>query len=349
MTDNTPTTQTTTPEARTLSPAIILRNQILEMKDKFAESLPSHISADKFARVALLAIQDPQMQEVAATSAGQKSIYEALLRAASDGLMPDKRDGALVKVKAKDQRSGQWIGKADWRVMVAGIMKKARNSGDIRSIVCNCVYELDTFEIDFVSVDAPVIHKPFLQGDRGQFIGVYAIAKLKDGEWTQPEWMNKAQVDAIRQRSETGRDTDRNGQARAISGPWATDFEEMARKTVIRRASKYWPSSTDKDDALGDMLRRNENYAVVDGQRVERMALPNNHGAGKMSAVALLNAAETSLIAADPIPEPDTVVVEQPAKGRRKTQTTDETNLAPQLSVIEQQASYTDAEFDDEI
>jgi recombination protein RecT len=67
---------------------------------------------------------------------------------------------------------------------------------------------------------------------------VYAVAKLKDGA-CQFEVMGKNDVDAIRGRSKS-----------ANSGPWVTDYDQMAKKTVIRRLIKYLPISIEAARAV---------------------------------------------------------------------------------------------------
>jgi recombination protein RecT len=266
-----------------------LNKAIDAMTDKFAAALPAHIPADRFARAAMSACADQQILEVAQTPEGRKSIYDSCLKAATDGLLLDKRESALVKFRTKINNN--WVDAAQYMPMVAGIMKKARNSGEITSIVSQVVYENDDFYIDFVADNAPVYHRPNLT-DRGAMVGVYAIAKLRDGSWTQPEWMTREQVDEVRQRSQTGADTDRQGKPRTVSGPWATDYNEMARKTVIRRAAKYWPSSTDKDEPIGDWIDKRE--APIEGGAVETLRLnPGRKEAGRAAALLAADAPPT--------------------------------------------------------
>lgn len=211
---------------------------LMQMEDKFAAALPAHIPAGRFVRAALSALSNAQVARATTTPVGRKSIYDSCLKAASDGLLLDGREAALVTYRSKD--GDQWVDTVQYQPMVAGIMKKARNSGEIASIVAQVVYSNDEFEINYVTDGAPIVHKPSI-GDRGQRVGAYAIARLKDGSWTQPEFMSWDQIEKIKQRSKS---KDKNGN---VTGPWLTDEEEMGRKTVIKRAAKYWPTSTDKD------------------------------------------------------------------------------------------------------
>jgi recombination protein RecT len=258
-----------------------LAKAISAMESKFAEALPAHIPAARFARAAMSACADPQIAGCAATPEGRKSIYDACLKAATDGLMLDKREAALVKYSVKSGNG--WIDAAQYMPMVAGIMKKARNSGEIAHIVAQVVYSNDDFYIDFVADGAPVYHRPKLS-DRGEMVGVYAVVKLRDGTWSQPEWMTKDQVDEIRERSKTGALSAKNGP----KGPWVTDYNEMARKTVIRRAAKYWPSSTDKDEALTDWIDKRDEPIEAGGIETVRLTAPGRKVAG--AAAALLAA-----------------------------------------------------------
>ena len=120
--------------------------------------------------------------------------------------------------------------------MVAGIMKLVRNSGEISTWSVQAVYENDTF--DFCLGDEEhITHKPAL-ANRGKLIAVYSIVTMKDGEKSR-EVMSVEDVNQIRARSRSGQ-----------SGPWVSDFAEMAKKTVVRRHSKRLPLSTDIDGMI---------------------------------------------------------------------------------------------------
>jgi len=250
-----------------------------ELKEKFAAALPKDIPVERFMRVALLALTDAKVASAAASSVhGRRSVYDALLRAATDGLLVDKREAALVtystKIKVPNDNGGvaeKWFDLVQFQPMVAGIRKKARNSGEISDIICQCVYALDVCEIDFnkPADQAPVTHKiDPRQADRGAFLGAYAYLRLKDGTYSQPEWMSKAQIDRIMQRTKSQKDGE-------IFGPWKTDYDEMARKTVIKRASKSWPSSSDRDGRLiEDLIRVDDNLIDLTPDQPTTPALP---------------------------------------------------------------------------
>lgn len=108
-----------------------------------------------------------------------------------------------------------------------GFLELAERSGRTRGVVARLVHANDEFEIDYAQT--PVFkHKPCLGADRGDIIGAYAVIYKAAGCGEDKfEWMPKADIDAIRARSKA-----------AKAGPWVTDYGEMAKKTVIRRAFK---------------------------------------------------------------------------------------------------------------
>lgn len=115
-----------------------------------------------------------------------------------------------------------------------GLIKLARQSEAIGGVDAQVVYEKDNFEIEF-GLQQKLVHRPYLDGDRGGPRLFYAIVRAKDPA-AEPivELMTLDQIDAIRRRSKAGQ-----------SGPWVTDYEEMGRKTVIKRALKRAPMSTE--------------------------------------------------------------------------------------------------------
>ena len=207
-----------------LTPVDQVRTQLTAMTPQFAAALPKHVSPERFVRVMMTAVQTTP----ALLNADRRTLFAAATKAAQQGLLPDGREGAIVTFK--DQ--------AQWMPMVAGIMKLVRNSGEISTWSVQAVYENDNF--DFCLGDEEhITHKPALS-NRGKLIAVYSIVSMKDGEKSR-EVMSVEDVNGIRARSRSGN-----------SGPWVTDFAEMAKKTVVRRHAKRLPLSTDIDGAIRD-------------------------------------------------------------------------------------------------
>lgn len=118
-----------------------------------------------------------------------------------------------------------------------GLVSLARRSGKIRAIEARIVREGDEFDYE-LGTNPKLVHKPSFAETPAEMRVVYAIAFFVDGS-TQFEVMVRAEVDAIRKRSRSGN-----------NGPWVTDYEEMAKKTVVRRMSKFLPLSPELSRAL---------------------------------------------------------------------------------------------------
>ena len=210
-----------------------VRNAITKMEPQFRMALPSHISAEKFQRVAITAIQNtPDLLQ-----ADRRSLYSACMKLAQDGLIPDGREAALVTFNTK-QKDGSYIKLVQAMPMVGGILKKVRQSGELATIHAAVVYANDKFRY-WVDTDGQHIeHEPVLFGERGKAIGVYAMAKTKDDSvFVQP--LSLQDVEKIR-----------NSSRSKDGGPWSQWWDEMAKKSAIRRLAKYLPQSTDVEQIL---------------------------------------------------------------------------------------------------
>jgi recombination protein RecT len=204
-----------------------VRLQLDAMRGQFEAVLPKHIPAERFGRVVLTAVQtNPDLLNV-----DRRSLWNACMKAAQDGLMPDGRLGALVVYK--DKRRGAI---AQWLPMIAGIRQKVRNSGEIATWDVHVVHDKDLFEFE-LGDEPHIVHRP-ARGERGGIIAAYSVALLKSGERSR-EVMFADEIHEIRQRSKM-----------PDSGPWITDFGEMCKKTVAKRHAKVLPMSTDLDDLL---------------------------------------------------------------------------------------------------
>lgn len=232
-----------------------IRQQIEGMGSQFQAALPAHIPPERFARVVMTAIQN----NGDLLKCDRKSLFNAAMKAAQDGLLPDGREGAMVPYK----------GEVTWMPMVGGIRKKVRNSGEIATWDVHAVFEGDQF--DYELGDEPFIrHKPALKA-RGALIAVYSIATLKSGEKSR-DVMSVEDVEKIRVKS------------RAQNGPWKdpTFYPEMAKKTVARRHSKVLPMSNDLDD----LIRRDDHLYDMEGAKAEAQAGKPKSLAGKLDALA---------------------------------------------------------------
>lgn len=201
------------------------QSTVTRMEDQFRAALPAQIPSQKFCRVALTAVQiNPNI-----LTCDERSIFSALLLCANDGLLPDGREAAIVP------RAGTAV----YMPMVAGIRKKARNSGEIASWEAHTVHENDFFEYA-LGDSAAILHKPSLS-KRGPIVAAYSICHLTSGEVSR-EVMGVEEIEALRERSDAWK-AFKAGKIK--STPWQSDFGEMCRKTVVKRHAKSLPVSAD--------------------------------------------------------------------------------------------------------
>lgn len=271
-----------------MSNAVTLRQQVDQMKPEFAKALPGHITPERFVRTAQTAIAMTRNVERIKDS---KSLLSAVTKAAADGLILDGREAALVV---------DYNGEVQYRPMMRGLLKLAYNSGMLKSLVVETVRENDEFIYEPTNLDHPLTHRINPKASRGEAYAYYALAVLKDGGIVH-EFMTLEDVNAIRDRSDAYR-AFKAGKIK--STPWSTDHNEMARKTVFRRLSKYLPSSTDNEQRMSQAAERiDEDYTFAEEPEPQAAIAPpvKRRSAAKALAEAPAPA---------PAPEPDVTEAE---------------------------------------
>jgi recombination protein RecT len=231
---------------------VALNNALAKGADQFKMALPAHISVEKFQRTILTAVQnDPQLLD-----ADRGSLLLACMRCAQDGLLPDKREAALVIFKENKNVNGQWQTKllVQYMPMVYGLRKKILQSGDIADITTNVVYIQEIAAGCFVyeeGTERVLRHKPILDPNfeptDDDLACAYSMATFKDGT-VSFEVMRASEIRKVQEKSQTGATKDRQGKDRKPSGPWVEWKSEQWRKTVMRRHSKSLPMSGDLID-----------------------------------------------------------------------------------------------------
>ena len=203
-----------------------------DVKAQLAMALPRHITPDRLIRVALTAVQKtPKLLEC-----DQTSLFAAIIAAAQLGLEPD---GALGQA---------WLVPYGNQVQLIpgyrGLLALVRRSGELSTVEVRAVHAKDTFRFQY-GLNSVLEHDPCeprdaddTDFDPGQLVAVYAIARLKDSgiQW---EVMRRHEVEAIRKASPHGK-----------SGAWVSHYDEMAKKTVLRRLSKLLPMSIEAQTAV---------------------------------------------------------------------------------------------------
>lgn len=210
------------------------------IKQQMALALPKHMTADRLARIALTEVRkNPKLAQC-----DQTSFLGAIMQLASLGLEPGGALGHayLLPFDKRQKVGGQWktVG-TDVQLIIGyrGMIDLARRSGQIVSLEARTVHARDHFEVE-LGLDSRIVHRPdWTAQERGPLTFVYAVAKLRDGG-VQFEVMSRAEIEGIRAQSKA-----------KDNGPWVTHFDEMAKKTVIRRLFKYLPVSIEIQRAVG--------------------------------------------------------------------------------------------------
>lgn len=241
----------TVTQMREEQPLVKLNHQLATRADQFRMVLPNHITVEKFQRTVLTAVQnDPQLLE-----ADRQSFLLSCMKAAQDGLLPDKREAALVIFKENKQVNGQWETRllVQYMPMVYGLRKKILQSAEVADITTNVVYRAEVESGAFYyeeGTERALRHKPLLldfDPQDNDIIAAYSVATFKDGSRSF-EVMRRSEINKVREKSQTGATVDKKGNARKPSGPWVDWFSEQCRKTVLRRHSKSLPMSGDLID-----------------------------------------------------------------------------------------------------
>lgn len=210
-----------------------LKAMLEKNKNQIAMALPKHLTPDRMIRVALTAFsRTPQLQECTTIS-----ILGCVIQASELGLELTGPLGQAYMVPRWNKNIG--AKEATFQVGYRGLMDLAYRSGRVSSFAAHCVHERDVF--DFQLGTRPFLrHKPTMDGDRGNVIAVYAVLTMKDGA-ADFEVMSTADVNAHRDRYADKKAGD--------FSPWKTAWEEMAKKTVIRRLAKRAPMCVDMQKA----------------------------------------------------------------------------------------------------
>lgn len=199
--------------------------------------MPRHMSADRLYQIALSAYNTtPRLSQCSASS-----VLSCVMKCSALGLEPSAVDG-LGRAYILPYRNGKTGGyEATFILGYKGMLDLARRSGEIRDVSARAVYEGDEFSYAFGLEDS-LVHVPSTAPKDGRALThVYAVAHFKDGGYYF-DVMGKGEVDAVRRRSKA-----------SSSGPWVTDYEAMAKKTVLRRIFPYLPVSIESQaDAAAD-------------------------------------------------------------------------------------------------
>ena len=246
-----------------------IKDWIVVMKPQIEAALPSVITAERFSRMALTAVSsNPKLAECS-----PQSFMGALMSAAQLGLEPNTPLGQAYLIPFKNKGRME----AQFQLGYKGMIELAHRSGEFKNIEAHEVHENDQFAYAY-GLEPELVHRPAM-ADRGEVVCYYAVYTLVNGGFGF-EVMSKEDIQAHAKKY---------SQAYNSSfSPWKTSFDEMAKKTVIKKVLKYAPIKTEfaravaadetiKTELSSDMADMPNENVFEEAEVVEDMAAAENH------------------------------------------------------------------------
>lgn len=210
----------------TLTKGMSIADLICAMEPEIKKALPSVMTPERFTRMALSALNTtPKLQECT-----QMSFLAALMNAAQLGLEPNTSLGQAYLIPYKNKG----VLECQFQIGYKGLIDLVYRNEMVQTIQAHSVYENDVFDYE-LGLNPRLVHKPALK-DRGEIILFYAMFRLQNGGCGF-EVMSKEDVDQHAKTYSQG--------IGSSYSPWKSNYEEMAKKTVIKRVLKYAPLKTD--------------------------------------------------------------------------------------------------------
>ena len=206
-----------------------MRQYIQSMQGEIAKALPSVITPERFTRITLSALSTtPKLAECS-----PKSFLGAMMTAAQLGVEPNTPLGQAYLIPYRNKGNLE----CQFQLGYKGLIDLAYRSGEVKTIQAHTVHENDEFDYE-LGLEPKLHHVP-AKKDRGAPAYFYAVFHTKDGGYGF-EVMSYEDVEAHARKYSKAYN----------NGPWQTNFEEMAKKTVLKRVLKYAPMKTDFVRAL---------------------------------------------------------------------------------------------------
>ena len=203
---------------------LTMQDYIKKMQGEIAKALPSVLTPERFTRITLSALSTNA--KLAQTT--PKSFLGAMMTAAQLGMEPNTPLGQAYLVPYKNHG----VLECQFQLGYKGLIDLAYRSGQVSTIQAQTVYANDEFEYA-LGLEPKLRHIP-AKTNRGEPVFFYAVFRTKDGGYGY-EVMS---IDEVR--------THAKKYSKAYgNGPWQTNFEEMAKKTVLKKALKYAPLKTE--------------------------------------------------------------------------------------------------------
>lgn len=237
-----------------------IRDLVRRMEPQIKKALPNVITPERFTRMVVTALStNPTLQECT-----PMSFIGAMMQAAQLGLEPNTPVGQayLIPYRVKGTLTCQF------QIGYKGMLDLVYRSGQVKDVQAHAVHENDTFEYE-LGLEPKLRHVPALS-NRGAVIMYYAVVRMISG----------GAVFQVMSKDDIAKFAHDKSQAYKF-GPWQTDFDAMALKTVLKRALKYAPIKSDlarevsadgtvKPTLSGSMLDEpDEDYIDIEASHVD--------------------------------------------------------------------------------
>lgn len=204
-----------------VSPENSLNALLKRMGPEIQRALPKHLDADRIARIAMTAVRTtPKLLEC-----DQMSFIAAIMQSAQLGVEPNTGLGQAYLIPY-----GQNV---QFQLGYKGLIDLAVRSGQYKSIYAHEVYEDDEFEFHY-GLTKDLTHKPASM-PKGEPIGYYAVYHLQNGGYDFVYW-TRERIDQHAQKFS-------QAVQKGWTSPWKTNYDAMAKKTVLKEVLKYAPKS----------------------------------------------------------------------------------------------------------
>lgn len=225
---------------------------------QLAKCCPSGITPEAMIQVASLIVRKtPKLQEC-----DPATIFTSMLDAGTCGFSLNPTHGECYLIPRYNKNTGK--NECSMQPGYRGLAKLVRGNGKIEYIIANIVHENDVFDVT-LSPEPVITHKPLLTGDRGKVTWVYSMVKFLSGTVVY-DYMSFADVEKIRMKSQSPNGTF-----------WGGFWEEMAKKTIIRRHSK----SLDQTPQLAKAIELdNAEYQDSEAAPAKQISNGTGHGVG---------------------------------------------------------------------
>lgn len=227
-----------------------LQDYIKVMEGEIKKALPAVITPERFTRMVLSALS---MNQRLAECTPQ-SFLGAMMTAAQLGVEPNTPLGQAYLIPYNNRKKGCM--ECQFQLGYKGLIDLAYRSGEVSIIQAHTVCENDEFEYE-LGLDPKLKHVP-APASRGAATHYYAMFRTKDGGCGF----------AVMSREEVEQHARKYSKSYGDS-PWQTNFDEMAKKTVLKKALKYAPLKSDfvrgvtQDETIKSTLDA-DMYAVPD-------------------------------------------------------------------------------------